>query len=94
MVRAAKILRAALTLSHDRRTLMTADVEKSAKHIVTASDNQNRLSSYLSSDVLSPLANLIGASDCLPRPAEDHPLLQFENARICVPRGRRRACLT
>ena len=65
-----------LRFSHHCCGVMAANVEETAKYIVIAADDDDRLAGDVGGDVLTGLAYLIDTADHLPGMSEDS--LQFE----------------
>ena len=86
MVGTAQILCSSFGFRHYGCGVMTADVEEATRNIVISYNDDDWLAGDITCDVLAWIAQLIGATDELPRLRKDRFLLEFENARICVPR--------
>ena len=91
VIRAGEPLHAARGLGHDRRGVVPADVEESAQHAVAATHDQQRLAGQFKRDVLARLPHLVQPAGVLPGARERRLQFEFEDARVHVPGGRRRA---
>ena len=75
-----------LTLGHNRRRMMLADVEEGAQAAIVSANDYDRLASYLGRQVLSGLGHLLDAPDNLPISTEDRPSFVVGEGFIEVPR--------
>src|SRR2546423_3995143 len=87
MIRTAHLRRMAFGLSHDRRGMMTTDIEKCPNLIVAAAHDDDWLISNVGGHVIARLLKLVDSRCYLPRMAEDRLLFQFEDTFVGVPEG-------
>src|SRR5262245_5222519 len=66
VIRAAQIARLAFWRGHDGGGMVATDVEEAAQNLIVASDDQERFPGQLPRDVLTRLADLLGAPNKLP----------------------------
>jgi hypothetical protein len=71
MVGTAKGFGFSFRFRHHGGSVVAADIEESAKNAVIASHDEYRFTRQVASDVLTRLANLIGAPNHLPRACEN-----------------------
>ena len=89
MIGAAERVSRTLRLGHDRGRVVAADVEKSTKHAIASSNDDDRLAArQLAGEVVACVSQLIDAPRKLPRGREDGAALQVHHTRIEVPRRR------
>ncbi len=77
-----------LTLCHNGRRVMPADVEEGAKAAIFSANDYDRLARYLGCQVLSGLGDLLDAPGNLPASTENGPSLEVGEGLIEVPRRR------
>ena len=90
MIRAAKLLRAALRFGDYSGGMMPADVVEGAQLVVFAARHDDRLSANVRREKLSLFLHLIHAPDDLPARREHVVLLQPRDRLIEIPRRRNR----
>ena len=76
-------------IRHDRRRMMTADVEEAAQGVVLGSSDEDRLATrQLARNVIALRTQFLDPAGDLPRAGEDGVTLQVEDSRVGVPRRR------
>ena len=68
---------------------VSANVEKRAQVVALVAHEDHRHTGNLAREVIAGLGERRDAADVLPGTAEDLPALEFEDAAVAVPRGRK-----
>ena len=88
MVRTLQNRRLPARLSHNRGSVMPADVVESAQPSIVVPDNYDRLPRKQGGNKLSWTLQLIRTRNKLPRSAENAKPLHFSDATVRIPRRR------